>query len=708
MTATPATVPHRLPLSRILAPQSVAVIGASDDVSKFGGRVLFHLLKHGFGGHIVPVNPKRDELFGLPVAHSIAEAGAVDVATIAVPPDQVVDTVAACAAAGVGAVVIITAQMAESGAAGATRQAAISAIARDSGMRLIGPNCLGFVNAPLRLALTASFAMGVDGLPAGDVGIVSQSGALMATMFNAGYDAGLGFSTLVSVGNQADVTEVEVFDALIEDGHSRAIALYLEGISSVRELFRLARKARQRGKAVVAIKAGRTEAGCAAALSHTASLAGPYSLFAAAAAESGMVLADDTEAGLLVAGALARWPQGIAAGRGIAVVSGSGGGTGILADRLADAGLPLARPGAETAATLSQVTSPGQALVPLDAGALKQASSLDGLRIALEALLADPGTGALVYLMTTQPQMRETAALLRDLERASGKPVLLILSAGSAAQELRSELRELRHIHCNTIDTGLRILSGLFQHAAFREGAAQTEKLPPQLAEAAARLAHGPLAFAELADIAEAAGLALPAAGLARTAEQAQALAAASGHRVVLKVAGEGIVHKSDEGGVILGLDSPAAVAEAFDTLRRRFGERFGGVLVQQQVAGGAELIVGAIHDAEHGPFVMVGAGGIHAEIFADTQTAVAPIDEATARALIGRLRILPLLAGARGRPRLDIDSAARAVAAVSRLIAAAGETLPEFEINPLIVAEDGKGSIAVDLRGRASRKDRP
>jgi len=702
MLTSSSAVPHRLPLSRILSPKSVAVIGASEDVSNFGGRVLFHLLKHGYGGRIVPVNPKRDVLFGLPVAHSIAEAGAIDVATIAVPPEHVVETVAACAEAGVGAAVIITAQMAESGAHGAKRQQAIIEIARRSGMRLIGPNCLGFVNAPLRLALTASFAMGVESLPAGEVGIVSQSGALMATMFNAGYDAGLGFSTLVSVGNQADVSEVEVFAALIDDPHNKAIALYLEGISSAEQLFGLSRLARQRGKAVVAIKAGRTAAGQAAALSHTASLAGPYRLFAAAAEHSGMVLADDTEAGLLVAGALARWPQGIAPGLGIAVVSGSGGGTGILADRLADLNLPLARPGDAAAAAVAQVTSPGQALVPLDAGALKQSGGLEALRIALAALLADPGTGALVYLMTTQPQMRETAALLRDLEQASGKPVLLILSAGSAAQELRAELRQLRHLHCNSIDFGLRVLSGLIAHAAYEAAPHAANVTASALAVEMSRLAKGALAFDDLQHLARSAEIPLPASAVARTAADAQALAERCGYPVVLKVVGRDVVHKSDAGGVILDLSNAASVAEAFEALRLRFGAQFEAVLVQRQARGGAELIVGAIHDQDYGPFLVVGAGGIYAEIFADTQTAVAPLDERAARKLIERLRLFPLLEGARGRPRLDIDAAARAVAAVSRLIAAAGPRLPEFEINPLIVAAEGEGAIAVDLRGRA------
>ena len=292
-------------LADIVAPRSVAVVGASEDLGKFGGRVLHHLIKHRFQGRIVPVNPNRPDLFGLAAKPTLAAAGPVDVAVIALPADQLLACVEDCAAAGVRVAVIITAQMAEIGAEGAARQRRIVEVARAGGMRILGPNCLGLVNTRVRLALTASFAMGVERLPVGPIGVVSQSGALMATMFSRGYDVGVGFSILVSVGNQADVTENEVFAHLISDEATRAIVLYLEGISDSARLLALADQARAAGKPVIAVKAGRSEAGRRATFSHTASLAGQFKLFASAARSRGIVLTEEPEAAILIADARA-------------------------------------------------------------------------------------------------------------------------------------------------------------------------------------------------------------------------------------------------------------------------------------------------------------------------------------------------------------------------------------------------------------------
>lgn len=700
--------PPRASLAAILAPRSVAVIGASEDTSKFGGRILHHLIKHGYPGRIVPVNPRRSHLFGLPAVPSITEAGPVDVATIAVPPDQVVTTVAACAAAGVAAAVIITAQMGEIGGEGAVREREIVRIARASGMRLIGPNCLGIVNAPLRMALTASFAMGVDRLPPGGVAIVSQSGALMATMFNAGHDIGAGFSKLVSIGNQADVTETDVFEALIDDPETRAITFYTEGLSDAGRFFAQARRARAAGKAVVAVKAGRTEAGRAAAFSHTASLSGPYRLFQTVARDHGVVLTDDTEAAVAIAEALIRWPQGLAEGQGVALVSGSGGGGGILADRLDAAGLPILAPSEATRAALEGFLPPGHSLVPLDAGALRQGLGIAVLREVLLHLAHDPATGALVYLMTTQPMMSEIADLLDGIAAETGKPVLLVLSAGTVADDLRARLRTRGRLFVDRIDDAIRVLSGLRDHAR------PPRAMPPAasgagLAPLAATLPRGALPPAEAETLLRAAGLPLVESAVVTTEAEAQAAAARIGWPVVLKAVGPGIVHKSDLGGVVLDLRDGAALAGAFAALRARFGTALSGRLVQRQAEGVAELILGTLHDAELGSFVVVGAGGIHAEILSDTAIARAPLDLATARGLIGQLRVAPLLAGARGRPRADTESAARALVALGDLAAALGPELAELDINPLIVGREGEGSLAADVRLRLTnpRTDR-
>ena len=689
--------PLRAPLSRILSPSAVAVIGASEDTGKFGGRVLHHLIKHGYGGRIAPVNPKRASLFGIRTYASIAGAGPVDAAVIAVPPQQVVETVEACAAAEVAACVIITAQMAEIGGEGKVRERRIVDIARGSGMRIIGPNCLGIVDAHLRLALTASFAMGVDRLPAGGLAIVSQSGALMATMFNAGYDHGTGFSKLVSIGNQADVTECDVLEVLIDDPQTQGIVHYVEGFSDAARFLDLAAAARRRGKPVAVVKAGRSEAGRATAFSHTASMTGPFRLFEAAARARGIVISDDTEASIAVADALIRWPAGLPAASGVALASGSGGGAGMLADRLTAAGLPLAEVTPETTAALVPLLPAGQPCLPLDAGALKAPETLG---TALRALAADPGTGALVYLMTTQPAMAETAEALAAIEHQVSKPVIPVLTAGSVASSLRTSLRDRGVLFCDRIDDAARVLQGLRDHAA------PMRAVPPDV-PAALRTAlptnaqPGPADSAQCAALAAAAGISVAVAEVVTSARDAVAAARRIGFPVVLKAVGAGIVHKLDRGGVKVGIADADSVASTFADLASTFRSELAGVLVQRQHAGVAEMIVGSLYDSELGTFVMVGSGGIHAELLDDTAVAPAPLTPEEARALVLSLRLAPLLTGSRGRPLADLDSVAVALVGIGNLAAALGPRLPEMEINPLIVGPQAAGSIAVDIRAR-------
>lgn len=692
--------PSRAPLSRILSPRSVAVIGASEHTAKFGGRVLHHLLKHGYRGRIVPINPRRESLLGIATAASIDKAGPVDVAVIAVPAATVVETVAACAASDVAACVIITAQMGEIGGEGKEREQRIVEIAQQSGMRLIGPNCLGLVDAHLRMALTASFAMGVDRLPEGGLAVVSQSGALMATMFNAGFDCGAGFSKLVSIGNQADVTENEVFETLLGDEATRGFAIYVEGFSDAGRFLELARRARADGKPVVTVKVGSSEAGRSAAFSHTASLCGSHRLFEAAARKAGIVLCDDTEASVIVADALLRWPGGLRSGQGIAAISGSGGGAGILADRLVAAGLPLAEPSSATRSILGSLTPSGRGGLPLDAGGLRPSDVTTHLAIALRAIAEDPATGALVYLMTTQPAMPEVAELLATIERETAKPVLLVLTAGSVADGLRARLREQRAFHCDKVDDALRVLRGLLEHAAWthRPDNVAADRHPGKAAD---ELAPGVLDWEACAGLARSAGLSVAESVLVTREADVPAAALRLGFPLVLKAVGPSMVHKTEHGGVMLGIAGIEAATAAFRQLSDDLGAGLSGVLLQHQHTGVAELILGILSDWQLGPFVMVGAGGVLAELLEDTAIAPAPLSLAQAHALISRLRLFPVLSGFRGRPPADLDSLARAIVATGRLAADRWPVLSEFEINPLIVGRPGEGCVAVDIRGR-------
>lgn len=298
----------RIPLSRLLRPRSVAIVGASDSLDKFGGRILANVQRHGFPGRLLPINPKRAEVRGLPAWPDIAEApGPVDLAVIAVPGSQLLETVGAAACAGVGACVVITAQLAEFDAQGQALQDEVVALARAHGMRLLGPNCMGLISPAASLALSSTLTLQhAPALRRGGVGFVSQSGALMGTLFVIGDDHAVGFSHMVSIGNQADLELCDFLEALIEDENTRVICLYVEALKSPRRFVELARLARAAGKPVLAVKAGRTEVGASAARSHTASLAGSYEAFVAACESAGVLVFDEPEGMIVAAGVFDR------------------------------------------------------------------------------------------------------------------------------------------------------------------------------------------------------------------------------------------------------------------------------------------------------------------------------------------------------------------------------------------------------------------
>jgi acetyl-CoA synthetase (ADP-forming) len=359
-------------IHRLLCPQSIAVIGAAETEEKWGGRVMLHLKKHGFSGRIAPVNAKRREILGLPAYPSItAVPYPVDVAVIVVRAERAVDAVHDCASAGVGVCVIIAAQFAEIGGEGMIRQKVIVRIAQESGMRLLGPNCLGLINAHHKLGLSPSLALGtMTHLPVGGIGLVSQSGALMGSMLIRGFDIGAGFSACISVGNQADLELCDFFEYLIDDRATRVICLYLEGLLDARRFVALARRAQERGKPVLAAKAGRTEPRTRAVRSHTASLAGEYAVFEAVCAASGVVLMPDALD--LVAAAEVIIRQGRMPTDGIAVLSGSGGSGALWTDAIYESGLRLGRLGTATRAGLSELLPETHCDLPIDLGVVAE------------------------------------------------------------------------------------------------------------------------------------------------------------------------------------------------------------------------------------------------------------------------------------------------------------------------------------------------
>ncbi len=696
-----AVAPTCASVAQLLAPRSVAVIGASEDQTKFGGRLYKSLLKHGYAGTIFPINPGRDSLFGIKTFPAVeATPTPPDMVVMALPRDKVKAAIAAAAAHGARGGIIITAKFSDAGPEGAALEREIVAIARAGGMRLIGPNCLGVISPANRVILCSSPALDVDTLPVGRIGFVSQSGALMATIFDRAMAVGVGFSHCISVGNQADLELADFVDYLIDDPHTGVICSYVEGVKDPARLVAAARRARAAGKPWLMVKAGRTEAGTQAAFSHTASIAGSHAVFAAICREEQVTLLEDPGAMIALAAAMVRHPGVLV--RKVAILTTSGGGGALAADALAARGVGLARFAGATAARFDAFYSPGQAQNPIDLGGRKFDEAANVSKITAQILCDDAATDALLLPITTAPMLPQLAgelvAGMVDSDGRERKPAFYVLQPGKAGDGARAVLG--RHGVPYTDFTGEAINALAAWHARSAWSARHSAVRPPGAGPAQAAISG---VLDEQAAKAAVASYGVPVnpARIARDADSAARIAGELGFPVVLKVVSPDIVHKSDSGGVLLDIRSAEAARGGFDTIvanARRVvpGAAIAGVSVQTMFQGKLELIIGARRDPQFGPIVVLGAGGVLVELLADRAIASAPLAAADARAMLASLAIWPALAGYRGQA-LAVDAVVDAIVRISWLALDLGATEFELDINPLLVNE--RGCCAVDAR---------
>jgi acyl-CoA synthetase (NDP forming) len=703
----------RVDVQRILHPRSVAVFGASDSKDKFGGRIMHFLVRHGFAGRILPINPRRDEVLGHRAYPAIAAAPAPpDVAILAVPGSSLVSTVREAAAAGVGCSVIISTGFAEAGDEGAARQAELVRIARESGMRLVGPNCMGLIVPHHRLALCSSVVLDTERLADGAIGLVSQSGALMVSIFDRAAADGLGFRYGVSLGNQVDLEICDFLDYMIEEPQTGAICVYVEGLLDGERFRRSLAAARRAAKPVLVVKTGRTQAGVKSARSHTASLAGAYEVFEAVCREEGAVLARDPDDMVRAAHFLIR--HRAPRRGGAAILSSSGGGCGIASDRVSELGVPLAVLTADSRERLGELLLPPQADNPVDLGGRRAPEGVEIAGEVARVLLEDPGVAYGLVMLTSMPFFANRTRLIGQAALAADKPVMIALTPGAAADAPRKALRELGQFYFDRSEDAFRVLALVAAHDALRAAPAPAGMRPAGLPDGGSLvLPEGALTESEVKRLLAAYGVPVAPETIAPTPEAAAAAATRLGFPVALKAVSRRIVHKSDVGAVRLGLASPeavtAAAGEMLDKLRAAgLDTDLDGFSVQPMIRGEVEVIVGARRDPHFGAVVMVGLGGIAVEILNDVALAPAPVSPDRARALTASLRGAPLLAGARGRPPVDVAAIADVVARVSWLAVDLGGRLGDLEVNPLIVRRHGEGAIAVDGRATLHPKEEP
>ena len=697
-----------LPLKTLLNPRSVAVIGASEDQTKFGGRLYKTLLQHQYAGAVYPINPGRDTLFGLKTYPSIdATPQAPDMVVMALPRDKVKDEIAACAARGAKAGIIITSKFSDAGPEGLALEREVVAAAAAHGMRLIGPNCLGLISPANKLVLCSSPAVNVPKLIEAPIGFVSQSGALMGTLFDRSYGMGIGFSHCVSVGNQADLELNDFVEFLIEDERTQVICSYIEGIKTPGRFIELARRARAAGKPWLMVKAGATDDGSRAAYSHTASLAGDFAALKAVCERENVVLMDDPLNMLSLARAMVRYPHRRV--RNVAVFTTSGGGGAITADQLSRAGVGLTRFTPATLAGLAQHYSEGQGANPIDVGGRKSDATSDIGAVTAELALADPGTDLGLMVLTTAPDVPGLTRQMADgAERptAAGKPTLYVMLPGRVAAPARQLLVERGLPYVDTLAEAMAVLQGWKAWTTYQEPA-----LPSRPAGMAVTVtpARGALGEAASKALLGQAGIPVNQERLVRTADEAVNAANELGYPLVLKIVSPDIAHKSDVGGVVLDIASDDALRQRLALMQASVAKaapqaRTTGYSLQKQESGELELIVGARRDPQFGAQVVVGAGGVLVELIKDLAVLPAPVDAASARRAVEGLKFAPLLRGYRGRAALDVDAAVDAIVRLGWLahdLSNASDPDFEIEVNPLKVRLQGQGAVAVDARAR-------
>lgn len=690
-------------LAPLLRPGTVAVIGAGKERGGVGHELFGNIIDGGFTGTVYPVHPDAGEVAGRRAYPSVADVpGPVDLAVVAVPPAAVLDVVDQCAAKGVRSMVVITAGFAEAGESGRRAQEQMLARARAAGMRLVGPNCMGVINSHPSVSLNATFAP--TGAEPGRVAFASQSGALGIAVLQEAQRRHIGIGSFVSMGNKADVSGNDLLQYWRHDPGTDVILLYLESLGNPRKFARIARRVSST-KPIIAVKAGRSPSGQRAASSHTAALASPESAVEALFRQTGVIRVDTLEEMFDAAQVLADLP--LPAGRRVAVV-GNAGGAGILAADACEANnLSVPELGPEVQAALRSFL-PAAAAVRNPVDMVASASASD-FRRTIELLLADDGIDAVVtvFVPTLVSEPDEVAAAVSTAAGRRGKPVVAtFLGMSTAPAALRQGERQVPSF-CFP-EPAVRALARACDYAEWKgRDSGRPVVLTDVDVAGARRVAEDVLSGApagrwltpvESAQLLAAYGIEGPSFAMAGTADEAVREAEAIGYPVALKASGPDLLHKSDRGGVHLGLGSEAEVRAAFEAMQASLGTEMTAVMVQAMAPPGVETIVGLIDDPAFGPLIMFGSGGVAVELFADRAFRALPLTDVDARDLIRSVRGSRVLLGYRGSPPVDMDALENLVLRLARLAEDRPE-VAEMDLNPVICGPWGVAPVDARIR---------
>ena len=685
-------------ISCLLRPSSVAIIGASADPTKTSGRPIAYLTKHGYAGHIYPVNPKVDKIGDWTCYPDIASLPVVpDVAMVLLGAERAEQAVRELAAQGCRAAIVLASGYSETGEEGGQRQQRLVAAAGP--MRLLGPNTIGLVNLTDNIVLSPSGALEMDHFPVGSIGVVSQSGGILGSVLSRAAARGIGLSKLISTSNEVDLGLADFIDHLVDDPATSVIALYIESVRQPERFRAACLKAARAGKPVVAFKIGRSEAGARAAVSHTGAMAGSDRMYDAFFRQMGVIRVQHFADLLDVPAALATGRQ--LKGNRVAILTSTGGAGTLVSDELGLASFETPAPDDATAAALRALNTGTEAVLdrnPIDVTLAGLRPDL--LRGAIKTLLASPTYDALTIIVGSsglaQPELM--AGALQDCLPASDKPVFAYVSPH--APEVARLLTQ-RGVPAYFAAESCAAAFEALRHAREFRVPADGPSLPASSPGVAA--VSGSLDEAQAKQWFAQYGIPSVRERVVMTAEEAQAAAQALGGRVVLKLLSSQITHKSDVGGVAVGVqavDVPQRMQQMAQAVEAATGARPERYLVQEMVTGGTELILGLHRDAL-GTAVLLGMGGITAELFQDTCLRLLPPHGAFSReealSMAQELKTWPLLDGYRGRPKADVEALVDAIVAFSQMAAQEGARVVEAEINPLFVLPRGQGVMAAD-----------
>ncbi|OEU60043.1 MAG: acyl-CoA synthetase [Desulfobacterales bacterium C00003104] len=691
-------------MDHFFSPKSIAVIGASTKAGKVGHSIVRNILEYDYPGRVYPVNPTADMILGqkaFPDLLSVPDP--IDLAIVAVPPEKVLGAIGQCGKKGIDSVIVITSGFKETGGDGSRLEKELAAEIKNAGIRLVGPNCLGVIDTAS--CLNASFAAGMPF--AGHIGFFSQSGALCVAILDWALGENIGFSKFVSLGNKTDVTEIDLMKAMAADENTRVILGYIEGIEDGRTFMNVARSVSKK-KPVILIKSGTTKAGAKAASSHTGALAGSNTAYNAAFKQCGIIHASSVHELFTYATAFASQP--LPKGPNVAIITNSGGPGIIAADACDRSDLQLPSVPRDTVEQLrSFLPKTASFYNPIDiigdAGAERYEKTL-------KAIIADHLFHSVLILLTptASVDIEETAKAIVSIARTTDKPIMTSFMGEKRVRPGRRIFQENGIPSFGYPEDAVAALNAMFGRRHWLD---QPEKRYERIDVATSKVRRifasvtrqrrADLIEIEAREILDAYGFELPRTILANTTKEAVKAASEIGYPVVMKIASPDVLHKSDLGGTRVGLGNERMVEDAFfditSNVRQRLpNARILGIVVQEMIQGGKEVILGITNDIQFGPMIMFGLGGIYVEVLKDVSFRIVPVSVEEADAMIREIRSFPLLRGVRGESPADLIAIRKSILLLSQMALDFPEII-EADINPLLIRPQGKGAIAVDAR---------